>query len=69
MYYPDGEKLIVLRDGFGCANHSLEPNSLMVNNQEKDWTKLYSKTLRDIKAGEEITENYENYCKLTNNWA
>ena len=24
---------------------------------------------RDIKAGEEITENYGNYVKMTHNWA
>lgn len=69
MYYPDADKLIVLRDGSGCINHSFEPNSQIVYNKENDCTKLHSKTQKKIKAGEEITENYGNYCKISGNWA
>ena len=69
MYYPDADKLIVLQDGAGCINHSFEPNSQIVYNEEKDSSKLYSKALKDIKIGEEVLENYGNYCKLSNNWA
>ena len=67
MYYIDGDKLILFRDGSGFVNHSFEPNSQIVYNEEKEFTKLYSVALKDIKAGEEITENYGNYCKISNN--
>ena len=30
---------------------------------------LKSVTLRDIKAGEEMVENYNNYPKLSKNWS
>lgn len=29
---------------------------------------MHSIALRDIKAGEEITEDYSNYTKLTGDW-
>lgn len=69
MYYADGDKLVIFRDGSGCVNHSFEPNSQIVFNKEKDVNKLYSIALKDIKAGEEIVENYGNYCKKSNNWS
>lgn len=69
MYYPDAELVIALRDGSGCVNHSFEPNSQIIYNQEKKCELLKSMTLRDIKAGEEIVENYSNFPKISNNWA
>ena len=69
MYYPDADVLISLREGSGCLNHSFEPNSRIIYNKENDPWKLYSITLRDIKAGEEITENYGNYMKQSGTWA
>lgn len=50
-------------------NHSEDPNSQIVYNEEKDYRKLVSVTLRDIRAGEEITENYKNYVFGNTEWA
>lgn len=51
MYYADAEVLLPLRDGSGVVNHSFEPNSQVVYNEEKRVELLKSITLRDIKAG------------------
>ena len=69
MYYHDGEVILVLRDGAGVVNHSFEPNSEVVYNKEKKCDLLKSVARRDIKAGEEICEDYSNFPKLSNNWA
>ena len=69
MYYDEAGLLIHLRDGCGVLNHSFDFNSQMINNRQNKFEKLYSITTRDIKAGEEITEDYGNYIKITNNWA
>jgi SET domain-containing protein len=69
MYYPGGDIIVVLRDGAGVVNHSFEPNSQIVYNEENSAEKLCSMALRDIKAGEEIVENYGNYLKHSNNWS
>lgn len=50
-------------------NHGFDFNSQMIANRENNFEKLYSVTTRDIKKGEEITENYGNYVKITHNWA
>jgi hypothetical protein len=44
--------LIHFRDGAGYLNHSLEFNSQYIYNEEKDYYKLHSIAVRDIKAGE-----------------
>ena len=59
--------LIWLRDGTQSTNHSFEPNSEYVHHPN-DWCKIKSIALRDIKAGEEITEDYSNYTKSTGDW-
>lgn len=68
MYYHDGDVLMILRDGCGVVNHSNKPNSKLVLNPEGDWKKLKSVALRDIKAGEEILENYSLYSKKNVEW-
>ena len=55
MYYPDGDSLLILQDGCGVVNHSDKPTSKVVFNAEGDWRKLRSETVRDVKAGEELT--------------
>lgn len=69
MYYEEGDKLIHLRDGSGVLNHEFDCNSQMIPNPENNHDKLVSVATRDIKAGEEIVEDYGNYVKSTNNWA
>ena len=49
-------------------NHNDNPNCQIVYNNEKDYRKLYSITLRDIKAGEEITQAYWNYFSKKGKW-
>ena len=68
MYYDDGDEFIILRDGSGAINHSFQCNSQCIKNKENKFQKLYSVALRDIKAGEEMTEDYSNYVKNSNNW-
>jgi hypothetical protein len=53
--YKDG-KFIYYLDENKYINHSLEPNAFM----DKDLTVV---AIKDIKAGEEITENYNSYEK------
>ena len=52
MHYEDGNQIIVLRDGAGPTNHSFEPNSQISYNPEKDYKKLKSTAIKDIKAGD-----------------
>jgi hypothetical protein len=68
MNYEDGNVFIYLRDGTQVMNHSDEPNSQVVYNEEGDYRQLRSIAIRDIKAGEELTENYAHYTKSRNNW-
>jgi uncharacterized protein len=49
--------LVLCLDNARYVNHSLQPNS----GQNKDKDPLASVAIRDIKAGEEILENYEEY--------
>jgi SET domain-containing protein len=69
MYYSHAEAILILRDGAGVVNHSFEPNSQVIYNAEKNAEQLHSVALRDIKAGEEIVENYGNYPKISSNWS
>ena len=70
MYYQaEGGLLVHLRDGSAVINHSLNFNSQMISNPENDFQKLYCVTTRDIKAGEEMYEDYGNYVKMSQNWA
>ncbi len=59
---------MILNDGSEVTNHSFEPNSRLIFNNEKEWKKLYSIALKDIKAGEEIVENYELYPCYSDSW-
>ena len=68
MYYPDLDSLVILQDGCGVVNHSDQPNSKVIFNPEHDWQKLTAEALRDIKAGEEITQNYGQYSKQNVEW-
>ena len=65
----EGGLLIHLRDVSAVINHSENFNSQMISNPDNDFQKLYCVTTRDIKAGEELTEDYGNYVKMTHNWA
>ena len=67
-YYVEGDTLIYLEDGQQCMNHSSDPNSQVILNKEGDWKRLRSYALRDIKAGEEILEDYGNYIKGSGGW-
>ena len=69
MYYKDGDQVVILQDGCGPTNHSFEPNSKLIKNKENDFFKLYCVSTREIKAGEEICEDYVDYVKSSNNWA
>lgn len=68
MHYKDGNMLILLQDGTGLLNHSFEPTCQIVFDQKKRWENMHSVALRDIKAGEEITEDYSYYVKKTGDW-
>lgn len=52
MYYEDGEVLIYLRDGAEVMNHSNEPNSKTIYNEQNNPKLLKSITIKPIKAGE-----------------
>lgn len=53
-------------DGCEWINHSDQENSQYV--PQEDYREAYSIALRDIKAGEEIVENYDNYKKTSIPW-
>ena len=69
FYYADADVLIEGNDGSEFMNHWEDPNSQIVYNEEKDYRKLISVTLRDIKAGEEVVEDYANYVFGHTPWA
>lgn len=69
FYYADADVLIQVNDGSEFMNHWEDPNSQIIYNQEKDYRKLVSVTLRDIKAGEEVVEDYSNYIFGHTEWA
>lgn len=68
MNYEDGDLMIYLGDGSGVLNHSADCNSEIVYNEEKNYKKLRSIATKDIKKGEEITENYSYYPKMRQDW-
>lgn len=51
--------LTVCLDNARFFNHSTEPNSGQMKKSDEAWQ--YSHALRDIKKGEELTENYKTY--------
>lgn len=68
LYLKDNDAFLVFHDGSCFMNHSFTPNSQIVYPASKDYRELVSYTLRDIKAGEEICENYENYSSFDSEW-
>lgn len=49
-------------------NHFENPNSQVVFDLSKDYRKMKSYTLKAIKEGDEITENYANYLSNNTEW-
>lgn len=60
--------MIEFFDGSEFMNHSENPNSQVVFDIGKDYRKMKSYTLKAIKAGDEITENYANYLSNNTEW-
>ena len=56
FYFEDGDVYVGFRDGSQWMNHSDEGwTSQIIYDPSKDYKKLKSVAVRDIKAGEEIT--------------
>ena len=68
MHFVEGSVILGINDDNRWMNHSFEPNSQVMLNKAGDWKLLYSYALRDIKAGEEIIENYMTCPKKTGGW-
>jgi SET domain-containing protein len=68
IYLKHSDAFLVFHDGTQFTNHSLEPNSKAVMPTSKDYTQMISYALKDIKAGEEIFENYEGYLSFEAEW-
>jgi SET domain-containing protein len=57
FYWGDESEYIAIALGYGSLfNHSYSPNAIFFNNNIENSIDFYA--LRDIKAGEEITVNY-----------
>lgn len=66
-YYQNNmDALIFCLDNGRFVNHSDKPNLSAPANMTKDQSWQYSAAIRDIKKGEELTENYNGYD--TCNW-
>lgn len=59
FYVAKMDGLLVCLDNARYVNHSLDPNSGTLSATDQHWQ--FSIANRDIKKGEEITENYELY--------
>jgi hypothetical protein len=68
IYLKDNDLFLVFYDGSEYMNHSFNPNSQIVYPESKDYRELKPYALRDIKAGEEITEDYSNYFSHPSSW-
>ena len=69
LHFVEGNLLLYINDDDNkWMNHSFEPNSQVMLNKAGDWKLLYSYALKDIKAGEEIVENYITCPKKTGGW-
>lgn len=68
MYFKCNDTWVAFYDGSDYINHSLNPNSQIVYPESKDYRDLKAITLRDIKAGEEIVEDYSNYPVTESKW-
>ena len=68
MHYKFNDTWVAFFDGSQYINHSLTPNSQIIYPESQDYRELKAITLRDIKAGEEIVEDYSNYCSLNSKW-
>lgn len=68
IYLKDWDVFLNLRDGSYYMNHSFTPNGQIDYPESRDYRDLVSYALRDIKAGEEITESYQNYLNTNSNW-
>jgi SET domain-containing protein len=68
LYLKDNDAFLVFHDGSEFMNHCFRPNSQIVYPQSKDYRELVSYAIWDIKAGEEIFENYENYSSFNAEW-
>jgi SET domain-containing protein len=58
IFLKDCDLFMAFRDGSEYMNHSFDPNSQIRYPESKDYRELVSYALRDIRAGEEITEHY-----------
>lgn len=68
MHYKFDDTWVAFFDGSQYINHSLAPNSQIVYPQSQNYRDLKAITLRDIRAGKEIIEDYSNYCCLNSKW-
>lgn len=68
MYFRCSDGWLVYRDSSQFINHALPPNSQIVYPESNDYRDLKAYALRDIKAGEEIVEDYSNYLSLGCKW-
>jgi SET domain-containing protein len=68
MYFKCNDTWVAFFDGSEYINHSLSPNSQIVYPESMDYRDLKAITLKDVKAGEEIVEDYSNYCCLDSKW-
>lgn len=68
-FYIEGADVFVeLKDGSQFTNHAEDCNSQVVFDPSGDYRRMTYIAKKDIRAGEEITDNYGNYLSTNAEW-